>query len=92
MATDVEYKDDLLKRLRRIEGQVRGIHRMVEEEQYCVDILTQIAAVRAALYKAGFNVLENHANGCVKKAITAEGEKGNQALDELLDVIFRFTK
>ncbi|MCK4258608.1 MAG: metal-sensitive transcriptional regulator [Halanaerobiales bacterium] len=92
MSDNEKYKDDLLKRLRRIEGQVRGIQRMVEEEQYCVDVLIQIAAVRAALYKAGFNVLENHANGCVKKAMCSEEGNNPQALDELLDVVFRFTK
>ncbi|AZR72230.1 BCR family protein [Anoxybacter fermentans] len=92
MSSYTENKDDLLKRLRRIEGQVRGIQRMIEEDQYCVDVLVQIAAVRAALYKVGFNILQNHAHGCVMKAIRAEEEAGDQAIDELLDVIFRFTK
>lgn len=93
MATSyAEYKDDLIKRLRRIEGQVRGIQRMVDEDQYCVDVLVQIAAVRAALYKVGFNILENHAHGCVMKAVRSEGDFGDKAIDELLDVVFKFTK
>lgn len=92
MADYIEYKEDLLKRLRRIEGQVRGIQRMIEEDQYCVDTLIQIAAVRGALYKVGFNMLENHAHGCVSKAMKSEISGGEQSLDELLDVIFRFTK
>lgn len=87
-----EHKEDLLKRLRRIEGQVRGIQRMVEEDKYCVDVLVQVAAVRAALYKVGFNILENHAHGCVLKAVRSEDEVGNQAIDELLEVVFKFTK
>lgn len=92
MSSDNEYKEDLSKRLRRIEGQVRGIQRMVEEDKYCVDVLVQVAAVRAALYKVGFNILENHAHGCVLKAVRSEEGEGNQAIDELLDVVFKFTK
>ena len=92
MVEYAEYKEDLLKRLRRIEGQVRGIQRMVEEDQYCVDTLIQIAAVRGALYKVGFNMLENHAHGCVVKAMKSELDGGEEALAELLDVVFRFAK
>lgn len=87
-----EHKDDLMKRLRRIEGQVRGIQRMIEEDQYCVDVLVQIAAVRAALYKVGFNILENHAHGCVKRAVKADGSNTDEVLGELLDVVFKFAK
>lgn len=87
-----EYKDDLIKRLRRIEGQVRGIQRMVEEDQYCVDVLVQIAAVRAALYKVGYNILENHAHGCVMRAVRAEEDNGEKAIEELLDIVFKFSK
>lgn len=92
MSSYVEHKEDLIKRLRRIEGQVRGIQRMIDEDQYCVDVLVQIAAVRAALYKVGFNILENHAQGCVLKAVKAEEENGEKVLEELLDVVFKFTK
>lgn len=92
MSSYTEHKEDLVKRLRRIEGQVRGIQRMIEEDKYCVDVLVQVAAVRAALYKVGFNILENHAHGCVLKAVQSEGAIGDQAIDELLEVVFKFTK
>ncbi len=81
-------KDDLAKRLSRIEGQVRGIGRMVADEKYCVDILTQIAAVRAALDKVAMGVLEDHVNGCVREGIAA-GD-GERHATELLDVVERF--
>ena len=58
-------KDQLLKRLRRIEGQVRGVERMVEEERYCIDVLTQISAVQAALDKVALGLLDDHARHCV---------------------------
>lgn len=86
------YQDnqELLKRLRKIEGQVRGIQKMVDEDRYCVDILTQIAAVRAALNKVGLSVLERHTHGCVKKAI--QSGDGEPAIDELMDVIKLYVK
>jgi len=80
----------LLRRLKRIEGQVRGIHKMVEDERYCVDILTQIAAVRAALDKVGLSILEKHTHGCVQKAI--KSGDGDEIIDELMDVIRLFIK
>ncbi len=58
-------RDDLLKRLRRIEGQVRGVERMVEQERYCVDVLTQIAAAQAALDKVALGLLDDHARHCL---------------------------
>lgn len=83
-------KKDLLQRLRRIEGQVRGIQRMVDEDQYCVDILVQIAAVRAAITKVGLNLLESHTRGCVASAIREE--RGEEAIDEVMDILNRFMK
>jgi len=79
-------RDALLKRLRRIEGQVRGIARMVEQDKYCVDILDQIAAVNAALDKVGTRLLNDHIRGCV--AETASQDK----VDELIGVVERFMK
>lgn len=64
-----------LRRLKNIEGQVRGLQRMVEEEQYCVDILTQISAVRAALKQAGMLVLKRHIEHCVSDAVRAGGKE-----------------
>ncbi|MHB1505842.1 MAG: metal-sensitive transcriptional regulator [Sulfobacillus sp.] len=75
----------LMVRLRRIEGQVRGIQRMVDEDRYCVDILIQIAAVKAAVDKVASGLLEGHVRGCVAKAIT-EGH-GDQAVSELMEVV-----
>ncbi|MFV9511126.1 metal-sensitive transcriptional regulator [Tepidibacillus sp. LV47] len=85
-----ETDQKILRRLKRIEGQVRGIQKMVEDKRYCVDILTQIAAVRAALDKVGLAVLEKHTHGCVQKAIKS-GE-GDAIIDELMDVINLFIK
>src|SRR6266702_4043806 len=65
-------KDQLLARLRRIEGQVRGIQGMVEDDRYCIDILTQISAIRAALDKVGLGLLDDHAHHCVMGATTHE--------------------
>ena len=66
-------KDDYLKRLRRIEGQVRGIARMVEEDAYCIDVLTQLSAVTKAVQSVGIGLLEEHVNHCVMEA-AAEGD------------------
>lgn len=89
-ANESEKKSPLLTRLRRIEGQVRGIQRMVEEEKYCVDILVQIAAVRAALDRVGLLLLDEHMRGCVIDAI--RDQDGEAAIAELSDVIRRFIR
>nr|WP_152969129.1 metal-sensitive transcriptional regulator [Amantichitinum ursilacus] len=78
-------KKRLLSRINRIEGQVRGVGRMVEQDRYCVDILTQITAIRAALDSVALQLLEDHAHGCVSRAIAA-GE-GEEAIAELIDVV-----
>ncbi|MDA8236494.1 MAG: metal-sensitive transcriptional regulator [Chloroflexi bacterium] len=77
----------LLRRLRRIEGQVRGIARMIEREEYCVDILQQTAALRAAIDAVSILVLEDHVQGCVRTA--AERGEADQYVDEVLDVVRR---
>lgn len=83
-------KPDLLKRLRRIEGQIRGIQGMVEKETYCVDVLDQISAVVAACEKVGLKVLGEHLRGCVADSV---GTKDAAAtIDELTDVLERFLK
>ena len=86
-------KDKLLKRLRRIEGQVRGIERMVDEDRYCTDVLTQIAAVNSALESLAFAVLDDHVNHCVAGAI-ASGDQEEAAAKsrELLDAVHRFAR
>lgn len=83
-------KQNLLRRLRRIEGQIRGLQRMVDEDKYCVDILVQVAAARAALNKVGLMLLEDHTRGCVAGAIAAN--EAEPAIDELMDVIHRFVR
>lgn len=83
-------KDDLLKRLNRIGGQVDGIARMIAEDRYCVDVLTQIAAVRSALDALGLRLLHDHAHGCVQQAVHS-GE-GDRAIDELMKVVQRFVR
>lgn len=82
-------KARLLARLRRIEGQVRGVHKMVEEDQYCVDILTQISAVVAGLRASGMVILEDHIRGCV---IDADPDEQEAALEELMGAIERFNR
>ena len=83
-------KDDLKKRLSRIEGQVRGIERMVEDERYCIDIVTQIAAARAALRRVEEEIMRDHVAHCVEHAISS-GDKADQRrkIAELMDVVSR---
>ena len=79
-------KDQLRKRLHRIEGQVRGIEKMVEDDRYCIDILTQIGAVNTALESLAFKVLDEHVRHCVA------GEPSNEKIEELLAAVHRFAK
>ncbi|TFB21804.1 metal-sensing transcriptional repressor [Filobacillus milosensis] len=83
-------KDALTNRLKRIEGQVRGLQKMVEDDRYCVDVLVQISAVKAALDKAGYQLLERHAKMCVTNAVK-EGN-GEEYMDELMKVINQYSK
>ena len=86
-------RDALVKRLRRIEGQVRGIERMVEEDRYCIDILTQIAAVTTALESVGLKILDQHVGHCVTGALASGDEKVAAAKSkELLAAVHRFTR
>ncbi|GMA64218.1 metal-sensitive transcriptional regulator [Alicyclobacillus fastidiosus] len=83
-------KDTLLSRLKRIEGQVRGIQKMIEDDRYCVDILVQIAAIKSAIHQVGLSLLESHTKGCVADAM--EDNNGDDKIEELMDVIRQFTK
>jgi DNA-binding FrmR family transcriptional regulator len=85
-----DIKEACLKRLNRIEGQVRGLARMVEDDRYCIDVVTQIAAVRAALRRAEEEILRDHVAHCVEGAI-ASGNKADQRrkIAELMDVVGR---
>jgi DNA-binding FrmR family transcriptional regulator len=82
-----EDKEKLLKRLARIEGQVRGVAKMVEEERYCIDVLTQIGAIQAALDKVALGLLDEHTRHCV---VEAEGEERIEKVDELMAALGRF--
>jgi DNA-binding FrmR family transcriptional regulator len=82
-------KDQLRKRLARIEGQVRGIERMVDEDRYCIDVLTQISAVQAALDKVALGLLDEHARTCV---IAAEGDQQADRTDELMAAVGRLMR
>lgn len=81
-------KSALVNRLRRIEGQVGGILNMVEADRYCVDILTQISAVKSALDGVAIEILSSHANNCVRKAVKEDG--GEETIAELLGVVRKF--
>jgi DNA-binding FrmR family transcriptional regulator len=86
-------KDALVKRLHRIEGQVRGIERMVEEDRYCVDVLTQIAAVTTALDSLAYRILDEHVNHCVAGALASGDEAGaREKAAELLAAVHRFAR
>jgi CsoR family transcriptional regulator, copper-sensing transcriptional repressor len=89
----VTEKRALIKRLHRIEGQVRGIERMVEEERYCIDILTQLSAVTTALDALGLRILGEHVNSCVAHAFASGDEQAAaEKSRELLEAVERFTK
>ncbi|ACV58147.1 metal-sensitive transcriptional regulator [Alicyclobacillus acidocaldarius] len=86
-----QHKKDLLRRLRRIEGQVRGLQKMIEEDRYCIDILVQISAIKSALHQVGLTILESHTRGCVADAL-ANRDQGDEMVHELMDVIRQFTR
>ncbi len=85
-------KDNYAKRLRRIEGQVRGIARMIDEEKYCIDILTQISAVNSALQSVALGLLEEHLNHCVSHAVAEGGEEAERKLAEASAAIARLVR
>ena len=84
-----DNKEPLLKRLRRIEGQVRGVESMVEEDRYCIDVVTQITAIQSALDKVALSLLEDHASHCV---IGAEPELQDERTAELMGVVKRLLR
>ena len=86
---DPEVKDANLKRLRRIEGQVRGLQKMVEEDRYCPEVITQIASVQEALRGVGRQLLRNHLKHCATSAIKAGPAEADRTYDELLEMVYR---
>lgn len=87
-----EQKADHLKRLRRIEGQVRGLQRMVEEEQYCIDVLTQISAATKALQSVALGLLEEHLGHCVADAVKQGGPAADEKVREASEAIARLVR
>jgi DNA-binding FrmR family transcriptional regulator len=92
VAVDPAAREKNIKRLRRIEGQVRGLQRMVEEDRYCADILMQIASVHEALRGVGRELMRNHLRHCAASAIRSGAEEAEAMYDELLDLMYRHVR
>ena len=88
----INRKDDYLKRLRRIEGQARGLQRMVEDEKYCIDILTQVSATTKALQSVALGLLEEHLSHCVVQAAAAGGQQADDKVREASEAIARLVR
>jgi DNA-binding FrmR family transcriptional regulator len=87
-----DHKEAVAKRLRRVEGQIRGLERMVDEDAYCIDVLTQISAATKALQAVALALLEDHLAHCVANAIAAGGRKGEDKIREAAAAIERLVK
>ncbi|WP_434591253.1 metal-sensitive transcriptional regulator [Streptomyces sp. A5-4] len=85
-------KDDIVRRLRRIEGQVRGLQRMVEQDTYCIDVLTQVSATNAALQSCAVVLLDEHLNCCVSEAIVQGGDQARTKVGEASKAIARLLR
>jgi DNA-binding FrmR family transcriptional regulator len=92
IAVDPDVKSRNLKRLRRIEGQLRGLQKMVEEDRYCADILTQISSVHEALRGVGRELMRNHLKHCATGAIRTGGERADSMYDEIVDLMYTHSR
>ena len=92
VAVDADVKERNRKRLRRIEGQVRGIQKMVEEDRYCADILTQISSVHEALRAVGRELMRNHLKHCATTALRGTAEESEAMYDELVDLMYKHSR
>lgn len=92
VAVEPAIRDRNLKRLRRIEGQVRGLQRMVEEDRYCPDILAQVSSVQEALRAVGRELMRNHLKHCAASAISEGPEQAEATYDELVDLMFKYAR
>src|SRR6202162_4498449 len=92
LAVDPEIKSRNLKRLRRIEGQVRGLQKMVDEDRYCADILTQISSVQEALRGVGRELMRNHLRHCATGAIRSGGREADKMYDEIVDLMYTHSR
>jgi DNA-binding FrmR family transcriptional regulator len=89
---DPGIKDGNLKRLRRIEGQIRGLHKMVEEDRYCPDVLVQLSSVQEALRSVGRELMRNHLKHCATRALSQGGEQGDAMVDELIELVYKHNR
>ncbi|GGR50606.1 metal-sensitive transcriptional regulator [Streptomyces roseolus] len=92
MAGYTQHKEDVIRRLRRIEGQVRGVQRMVDEDTYCIDVLTQVSAINAALQSCAVALLDEHLSCCVTEAIAAGGDEAKEKVGEASKAIARLIR
>ena len=92
VAVDPDIKARNVKRLRRIEGQVRGLQKMVEDDRYCADIMTQISSVHEALRSVGRELMRNHLKHCASTAIAAGSDKADAMYDELLELMYKHAR
>lgn len=92
VGVDPELKQKNLHRLRRIEGQVRGLQKMVEEERYCADILVQLSSVQEALRGVSRSLMKNHLEHCASHAIRQGGDEARQMYDEVVDLMFKHVR
>lgn len=92
VAVDPGIKDSNLKRLRRVEGQVRGLQKMIEEDRYCADVLTQISSVQEALRAVGRELMRNHLKHCASAAIKSSDTEAEAMYDELVDMIYKSSR
>lgn len=89
---DQDAKERNLKRLRRIEGQVRGLQKMVEEQRYCADVMTQISSVHEALRAVGRELMRNHLKHCATSAIRSGADEANAMYDELVEMMYKHSR
>lgn len=92
VGVDPDIKERNLKRLRRIEGQIRGLQRMVEQDRYCADVLIQISSVHEALRGVGRELVRNHLKHCATSAIRKSDEQAEAMYDELVDMIYKHSR
>lgn len=92
VAVDADAKERNLKRLRRIEGQVRGLQKMVDEDRYCADIMTQISSVHEALRAVGRELMRNHLKHCATSAIRSDAATAEAMYDELVDLMYKHSR
>jgi DNA-binding FrmR family transcriptional regulator len=92
VAVDPDIKERNVKRLRRIEGQVRGLQKMVDDDRYCADIMIQISSVHEAVRSVGRELMRNHLKHCASTAIAAGAEKADAMYDELLDLMYKHSR